>query len=130
MLVAPDGWQLLKMNLDPNVPSFPNQPLTMMGFGSTTDGISEPYNSASQLMEAPTNYIAYADCATARNPDTGFAYGETLDDGRINSGIMDDFFCTMQNNPRTATCVGDSGSPVIIEGRNQDEDLLVATVSG
>jgi secreted trypsin-like serine protease len=118
------------MNLDPNVPSFTNQPLTMIGYGSTTDGISSPYNSQLQLREAPTDYIAFNDCAVARNPDSGFAYGETLQDGTVNTAVMGDWFCTLKNNPRTATCVGDSGGPIILEGANADEDLLVASVSG
>jgi hypothetical protein len=66
--IAPAGWQLIRMNLDPNVPSITGEDLTMMGFGSTTNGISAPPNSQSQLQEAPT---VFNDCAVARNPETG-----------------------------------------------------------
>ena len=116
------------MNLDPNVPSITGQPLTSMGFGSTTP--TPPYNGGVQLREAQTEYVAFNDCAVARNPDTGFAYGETLDDGFVNTAVTGDWLCTLINNPRTATCVGDSGGPIILEGATADDDLLVASVSG
>ena len=129
MYIAPAGWQLLKMNLDPNLPSVTGQPLTSMGYGATTT--PPPYTGDGlQLREAQTEYVAYDDCAVARNPDTGFAYGETLDNGFVNTAVTGDWFCTLINNPRTATCVGDSGGPIILEGATPDDDLLVASVSG
>jgi secreted trypsin-like serine protease len=119
------------MNLDENVPSRTGEQLTMMGFGSTTDGVSAPYNSELQLQEAPTEYVAFNDCAVARNPDTGSAFGVTNSDGSITTAVTGDWMCTLKTDPeRTATCVGDSGSPIILEGATPDDDRLVASVSG
>jgi secreted trypsin-like serine protease len=131
--IAPPGWQPVKMNLDSNVPSLTKEPLIIMGYGSSTDGtISAPYNDGDQLQlrEAPTDYMAFNDCAVASNPDTGVVFGEMLQDGTFNTVVMDDWFCTLKTNPRTATCIGDSGGPIILEGATPDEDLLVASISG
>jgi secreted trypsin-like serine protease len=127
-IIVPIGTQLLKMNLDPNVPSATGEALTIMGFGSSTDGLSADHNSEQQLREAPTEYLAFEDCAVSSNPETGRAFFITGATGNIITGVTGDWFCTFK--AETSTCVGDSGGPVILEGANADEDLLVASVSG
>jgi secreted trypsin-like serine protease len=117
----------ISMNFDENVPSMTGEELLMLGFGSVTDDVSEPARVATVLQEAPTEYLSFEECAVVKDPTTGISLGNSL----TQTQVMGDWFCTILNEPvRYAHCFGDSGGPIIIEGGNPSEDVLVAVIVG
>jgi secreted trypsin-like serine protease len=117
----------ITMNFDESVPSMTGEELLMLGFGSVTDGDPEPLQLATVLQEAPTEYMSFEECAVVRDPTTGNSFGNSPTDTIVGG----DWFCTTLNEPvRYAHCFGDSGGPIIIEGGNPSEDVLVAIIAG
>jgi secreted trypsin-like serine protease len=124
-------YEPVMLNFDNNVPSETGEELLILGFGSTIGGKEtaqeDPPNEQSTiLLQAPTEYVSFDDCAVAADPDTGFSYGRSPE----NTQVTDSWFCTMKTDPMTSTCFGDSGGPIIVEGSQRQSDLLVAVISG
>lgn len=119
---------------DEQTPSTTGYPLTIIGFGSILGG---PENGGPEpniqgpdfyLQRAPTEYVAFEDCAVASDPESGQKYGVNTQ----NTVVQPWWFCTLLNEPvTTATCYGDSGGPVFEERDGTPEgDLLMAVISG
>jgi Trypsin len=130
----------IALNWDENFPgddgtsSSTGYPFTMLGFGSVLGG---PENGGDEpniqgpdlyLQRAPTEYVAFEDCAVAFDPDSGQRYGVST----TNTVVQPWWFCTLKTDPvTTATCFGDSGGPIFEErDGTPDGDLLVAVISG
>lgn len=118
-----DNTVLAVLNSDPNIPTS-GETLSYLGFGSTVANTSAPQTS-SVLQTGATHYVSFANCAVASDPN-GISLGTSVND----TGVTEGWLCTLTNNPRVGTCVGDSGSPVIIEGSSASSDLVVGVVSG
>ena len=130
----------IQLNWDNNFPgddgtASTGYPLTILGFGSTIGGPDTAFESTNIpimnpriLQQAPTEYVAFDDCAVAEDPETGKLYGLSP----TQTGVQDYWFCTLYNDPiTTGTCYGDSGGPVIDEqGSDASGDLLMAVISG
>lgn len=123
---------LIKLNTDPNFPSIPGEELTIMGWGDTNadPDVNQP---SLQLLEATLEYIPDDVCRSKEGqvgPDSYITY-----DSRITENMM----CAMDEDGGRGdqevdedTCLGDSGSPMIIpllDDSNVQEDVQVGVVS-
>ena len=81
--------------------------LTAFGWGHTENGANgEPSET---LQEVTLNYVTNEECRQAI--DGRLSYGDRL---------TDDMMCTWR--PKSDTCHGDSGGPIIVENPNYDEN--------
>lgn len=121
----------VKLNFDESFPSSKtdsegNLPsLTILGWGSTTNGgVGTTMDPSNVLQEATTHYVPFEQCATARDPSTGYMYGYSIS----RTVVGGDWLCTQ--NQSSASCRGDSGGPVFSPRSSESEqDVLVAVIS-
>jgi len=95
----------IQLNDDPNVPA-DDQILTVTGWGATSE-----YGYLSKILQQVNiNYIPEADCAKVYK-------------------LSDSMMCAGVKEGGKDACLGDSGGPIIVEGSNSDNDVLVGVVS-
>lgn len=97
----------IQLNDDPNVPTA-NEILTVTGWGATSEGGS----LATNLQQVNVNYITQTECSKIYNTDMS----ESMLCAGVLAGGKD-------------ACQGDSGGPIIVEGSNNENDVLVGIVS-
>jgi trypsin len=107
----------VRMNNNSLVP-FDGMELTVLGWGTTNN--SNPMNLIfpSILQMGSINYITNDQCMSTSLHDTSPYDGE----------IFPEMMCGTSANGVDA-CAGDSGGPLIVEGRSTASDLLVGLVS-
>jgi secreted trypsin-like serine protease len=120
LLIKLDGKSnkpVIKINRQADVP-YEGQYVVAMGVGNTN-----PYfeSKADTLQEVPLEYLSNDMCSESFDPARNLTYQD-----HINISMM----CTTggPRNERDA-CSYDSGSPIIIPGKNSEQDLLVGLVS-
>jgi hypothetical protein len=124
---SPD-WPIVRLNGNDNIPGANGTPITVIGFGSIVDYRQNNGDVIlpTILQETSMEYVSFEFCQySCDDPETS-CYGLP----GVGTLVTDDWFCTIDSNPRSGTCRGDSGGPLILEGDSMEQDLLVATVSG
>lgn len=128
----------IRINRNPNVPSFKGQELVAMGLGDTYNEWADDDDDANigdggtddrgplrpdVLQQVTINYLPNEECRKASNGD-----GESYSDPPNRIGPT--HLCTFAppDNTRDA-CAYDSGGPIIIPGDSGANDVLVALVS-
>lgn len=122
---------LATLNTNPSIPSIPGEQLTLMGWGDTNPDpdVNEP---SLELLEVQLEYVPDAMCRKKK--------GEVGTDGYVSyeSRITDNMLCAMDEDGGRGdvevdedTCLGDSGSPMIVAGLGKDGegDVQVGIVS-
>jgi secreted trypsin-like serine protease len=97
----------IRLNDDPNLPTA-NQILTVTGWGATSEGGS----LATNLQQVNVNYITPTECGTI--------YSSAMAQAMLCAGVL---------AGGKDACQGDSGGPIIVEGSNNENDILVGIVS-
>jgi trypsin len=97
----------IRLNDDPNLPTA-NQILTVTGWGATSEGGS----LATNLQQVNVNYITPTECGTI--------YSSAMVQAMLCAGVL---------AGGKDACQGDSGGPIIVEGSNNENDILVGIVS-
>lgn len=97
----------VELNFDPSIPSAKLPPLTIIGFGYTTDQKSF---IPTRLQQASVKEVPYAQCQS------------------IYSQLTSDHICVENANPIRVTCNGDSGGPLLYQ-RKDGTWLQLGTVS-
>ena len=120
---APANPIMVTLNKDPNFPNATGTPLLALGWGSTTNGITAPLTRSAILQQGEENYISDAQCAVAKDPITGAAFGLSVTD----TALTADWLCTL--GPVSHPCKGDSGGPILQPGAAPRYDLLVGVIS-
>eukprot|EP00547_Thalassionema_nitzschioides_P007914 CAMPEP_0194200450 /NCGR_PEP_ID=MMETSP0156-20130528/1047_1 /TAXON_ID=33649 /ORGANISM="Thalassionema nitzschioides, Strain L26-B" /LENGTH=516 /DNA_ID=CAMNT_0038925445 /DNA_START=43 /DNA_END=1596 /DNA_ORIENTATION=- len=95
-----DTIQPVRLNRSPNLPQN-NQPLTVVGFGTTSSGSS---STPRDLLEVAVNYIPTSTC---NGPQYGYR-GEVLDPTMFCAGV----------GGGKDSCQGDSGGPIFTQDGN------------
>ena len=121
----------IRMNFDDTVPSVSGEELQILGFGSVIGGPETglpngPNQQSDILQQASSKYVPFEECAVSFDPVTDIRYG--VGTGPQQTIVKDFWLCTLNEN--TSTCYGDSGGPVIREGSNANNDLLLGVISG
>ena len=113
----------VRLNRDPAVPSKQGEPLTVFGWGFLDDDIPSNMVKSPVLLETEIGYVPNDVCIDLEGIDPKtqklFSYGERY--------VQDETMCA--HHPDRGSCLGDSGSPLIIRGNAAAGDLQVGLVS-
>jgi secreted trypsin-like serine protease len=103
----------IKLNRDDKVPS-DGQSLLTIGLGATNSTLAGPFPTVLQKIEVKA--IPNIECARAT--DGNFSYQDYLTDNMV---------CAL--HPNAGPCYEDSGGPLLVEGDDASQDILIGTVS-
>ncbi|KAL9189739.1 hypothetical protein ACHAXT_009414 [Thalassiosira profunda] len=128
-LVQPSREQnLVTLNANPDLPSIPGEQLTLMGWGDTNPdpNVNEP---SMQLLEIQLEFVPDGTCRD-KEGNVGADYVNYA--SRITTNMM----CAMDSDGGRGdaevdedTCLGDSGSPMIVPRAGSTDDVQVGIVS-
>ena len=113
----------VKLNRDPRVPSMRGEPLTVFGWGFLDDDTPQNMVKSPVLLETEIGYVPNDVCIDIEGIDPktqkSFSYGSRY--------IHEETMCA--HHPDRGSCLGDSGSPLIVRGNTAEEDVQVGLVS-
>lgn len=107
----PDSFPYVR--LESNAVTVEGTPMTIMGFGTTEEGIL-----SDKLKVATVGYVQSAECNTLFREEHG----------EVNA-ILPSMLCASGNGNGADTCTGDGGGPLILHGNSASEDTLVGITS-
>jgi secreted trypsin-like serine protease len=107
----------IRLNSDPNYPTG-GQDLTVLGWGTTDHSDPNKPVFPSILQKGKLKYINNDECQSTVIANKALYEGE----------VFPEMLCAKSNRGVDA-CSGDSGGPLIVEGSDEGEDLLVGIVS-
>ena len=113
----------VKLNRDPTMPAVQGEPLTVFGWGFLDDDTPQNMVKSPVLLETEIGYVPNEVCTDIEGIDPktqkAFSYGPRY--------IHDETMCA--HHPDRGSCLGDSGSPLIVRGNTAAEDVQVGLVS-